>query len=151
LHITSSCEVLIHAGWDRARSIELHKRSRSHHGRENYFFGALPMLGFIRRLLLEFRDHNTLKSFYTSLIRLKLEWCSCWQSGTHAKTVYSICFAWFGLDINVLKKPDCFRTTNFILLIVLCWTTVFRTYLYTKPNDRNHNTIFFLSRIANKK
>jgi hypothetical protein len=24
------------------------------------------------------------------------------------------------LKLNVLKKPDCFRTTNFILLIVLC-------------------------------
>jgi hypothetical protein len=24
------------------------------------------------------------------------------------------------LNLNVIKKPDCFRTTNFILLIVLC-------------------------------
>jgi hypothetical protein len=27
-------------GWDCAQSDELHKRSRSHHGRENDFFGA---------------------------------------------------------------------------------------------------------------
>jgi hypothetical protein len=46
----------------------------------------------------------------------------------------------------VLKKPDCFRTTNFILLIVLCWTTVFRTYLYTKLNDRKKiTTQYFFS------
>jgi hypothetical protein len=49
--------------------------------------------------------------------------------------------------VNVLKNSDCFWTTNFILLIVLCWTTVFRTYLYTKPNDRkkSQHNIFSLS------
>jgi hypothetical protein len=35
------------------------------------------MLGFIRRLSLEFRDPYTLKSLYTSLIRPKLEYASC--------------------------------------------------------------------------
>jgi hypothetical protein len=35
------------------------------------------MLGFIRRLSFEFRDPYTLKSFYTSLVRSKLEYASC--------------------------------------------------------------------------
>jgi hypothetical protein len=35
------------------------------------------MLGFIRRLSLEFRDPYTLKSLYTSLVRPKLEYASC--------------------------------------------------------------------------
>jgi hypothetical protein len=38
------------------------------------------MLGFFRRLSLaslEFRDPYTLKSLYTSLVRLKLEYASC--------------------------------------------------------------------------
>jgi hypothetical protein len=34
---------------------------------------AFAMLGFIRRLSLEFRDPYTLKSLYTSLVRPKLE------------------------------------------------------------------------------
>jgi hypothetical protein len=34
-------------------------------------------LGFIRRLLFEFRDPYTLKSLYTSLVRPKLEYASC--------------------------------------------------------------------------
>jgi hypothetical protein len=38
---------------------------------------AFAMLGFIRRLLLEFRDPYTLKSLYTSLVRSKLEYASC--------------------------------------------------------------------------
>jgi hypothetical protein len=38
---------------------------------------AFAMLGFIRRLSLEFRDPYTLKSLYTSLVRLKLEYASC--------------------------------------------------------------------------
>jgi hypothetical protein len=35
------------------------------------------MLGLIRRLSSEFRDPYTLKSLYTSLVRLKLEYASC--------------------------------------------------------------------------
>jgi hypothetical protein len=38
---------------------------------------AFAMLGFIRRLPLEFRDPHTLKSLYTSLVRSKLEYASC--------------------------------------------------------------------------
>jgi hypothetical protein len=47
--------------WDRTRSSELHKRSWTHHGRENNFFGACERhcckglcgaIGFIRRLSL---------------------------------------------------------------------------------------------------
>jgi hypothetical protein len=38
---------------------------------------AFAMIGFIRRLSLEFRDPYTLKSFYTSLVRPKLEYASC--------------------------------------------------------------------------
>jgi hypothetical protein len=38
---------------------------------------AFSMLGFIRRLSLEFRDPYTLKSLYTSLVRQKLEYASC--------------------------------------------------------------------------
>jgi hypothetical protein len=38
--ITLSRGVLIHDGWDRARSGELHKRFQSHHGREHDFFGT---------------------------------------------------------------------------------------------------------------
>jgi hypothetical protein len=37
---------------------------------------AFAMLGFIRRLSLEFRDPYTLKSLYTSLVRPKLEYAS---------------------------------------------------------------------------
>jgi hypothetical protein len=37
---------------------------------------AFAMLGFIRRLSLEFRDPYTLKSLYTSLARPKLEYAS---------------------------------------------------------------------------
>jgi hypothetical protein len=68
---------------------------------------AFTMLGFIRRVLLEVRDPCTLKSLYTSLVRPKLEYVSCvWNSfydvrvdsGIRAKAVYSICFAWFGLN-----------------------------------------------------
>jgi hypothetical protein len=35
---------------------------------------AFAMLGFIRRLSFEFRDPNTLRSLYTSLVRPKLEY-----------------------------------------------------------------------------
>jgi hypothetical protein len=59
----------------------------------------------------------------------------------------------FVLQLNVLKKPDCFRTfrtTNFILLIVLCWTTVFRTYLYTKLNDRKKITTQYFFSLASR-
>jgi hypothetical protein len=64
---------------------------------------AFAILGFIRRLSLEYREPYTLKSLYTSLVRLKLcvepvLQCSCWQSGTRAEAIYSICFAWSGLD-----------------------------------------------------
>jgi hypothetical protein len=38
---------------------------------------AFAMLGFIRRLSLEFRDPYTLKSLYMSLVRPKLEYASC--------------------------------------------------------------------------
>jgi hypothetical protein len=38
---------------------------------------AFAMLGFIRRLSLEFRDSYTLKPLYTSLVRPKLENASC--------------------------------------------------------------------------
>jgi hypothetical protein len=42
---------------------------------------AFAMLGFIRRLSLEFRDPYTLKFLYTSLVRPKLEYASCvWNS-----------------------------------------------------------------------
>jgi hypothetical protein len=38
---------------------------------------AFAMLGFIRRLSLDFRDPHTLKSLFTSLVRPKLEYPSC--------------------------------------------------------------------------
>jgi hypothetical protein len=38
---------------------------------------AFAILGFIRRLSLEFKDPYTLKSSYTSLILPKLEYASC--------------------------------------------------------------------------
>jgi hypothetical protein len=38
---------------------------------------AFAMLGFIRRMLFEFRDPYTLRSLYTSLVRPKLEYASC--------------------------------------------------------------------------
>jgi hypothetical protein len=38
---------------------------------------AFAMLGFIRRLSLEFRDPYTLKFLYMSLVRPKLEYASC--------------------------------------------------------------------------
>jgi hypothetical protein len=38
---------------------------------------TFAILGFIRRLLLEFRDPYTLKSLYTSLVRPKLKYASC--------------------------------------------------------------------------
>jgi hypothetical protein len=38
---------------------------------------AFAMLGFIRRLALEFRDPFNLKSLYKSLVRLKLEYARC--------------------------------------------------------------------------
>jgi hypothetical protein len=49
-------------------------------------------------------------------------------------------------QLNVIKKPVCFRTTNFILLFDLCWTSIFRKYLYNKLNDRKKiiNKIFSL-------
>jgi hypothetical protein len=83
--ITSSCEVFVHAGWDRARSKELHKRFQSHHGRENDFSehadimvaNACAILEFIRRLSLEFRELYILKTLCTSLVRPKLEYANC--------------------------------------------------------------------------
>jgi hypothetical protein len=54
-------------------------------------------------------------------------------------------------QLNVLKSPNCFFwTTNFILLIVLCWTTVFRTYLYTKQNDRKKITTQYFFSLASQ-
>jgi hypothetical protein len=38
---------------------------------------VFAMLGFIRRLSLEFKDPYTLKSLYTSLVHPKLEYASC--------------------------------------------------------------------------
>jgi hypothetical protein len=38
---------------------------------------AFTMLGFIRRLSLEFKNPYTLKYPYTSLVRPKLEYASC--------------------------------------------------------------------------
>jgi hypothetical protein len=38
---------------------------------------ALAMLGFIRRLSLEFREPYTLKSLYTSVVGPKLEYANC--------------------------------------------------------------------------
>jgi hypothetical protein len=38
---------------------------------------AFAMLGFIRRLSFKFRDPYNLRSFYTSLVRPKLEYASC--------------------------------------------------------------------------
>jgi hypothetical protein len=38
---------------------------------------AFAMLGFIRRLSLEFRDPYTLKSLFTSLVRPKLDYKGC--------------------------------------------------------------------------
>jgi hypothetical protein len=41
---------------------------------------ALTMLGFVKRLLCEFKDPYTLKALYVSLVRLKLLYASCvWQ------------------------------------------------------------------------
>jgi hypothetical protein len=66
---------------------------------------AFTMLGFIRRISLEFRDPYTLKSLYTSLVRPKLEYASgVWNPFYDVRVdrveeaVYSICFAWFGWD-----------------------------------------------------
>jgi hypothetical protein len=38
---------------------------------------ALAMLGFVKRLLCEFRDPYTTETFYVSLVRPKLEYASC--------------------------------------------------------------------------
>jgi hypothetical protein len=38
---------------------------------------TFAMLRFIRRLLSEFKDPNTLKSLNASLVRAKLEYASC--------------------------------------------------------------------------
>jgi hypothetical protein len=71
------------AGWDRARSGELHKRSRSNHGMtflehmDVIVAKAFAMLEFIRRLSLDFRVSYTLKSLYTSLVRPKPENATC--------------------------------------------------------------------------
>jgi hypothetical protein len=47
---------------------------------------AFMMLGFIGKLLLEFRDPYTLKSLFRSLVRPILEYASCvWNS------FYDIC------------------------------------------------------------
>jgi hypothetical protein len=69
---------------------------------------AFAMLEFIRRLSLEFSISLYSKvslhvsgSSKTGTRKLRVEpvlWCSCWQSGTRAKAVYSKCFPWFGLD-----------------------------------------------------
>jgi hypothetical protein len=124
-------------GWDRARSSELHKQlgvimdekmTFSEHV-DVMIANAFAMLGFIRRLSLEFRYPFTLKSLCTSLVRPKLEyascvwnpfvlWCSCWQSGTRA--VCSICFAWFGLDIHAW-----FDTLTKRRLLVWCLISMF--------------------------
>jgi hypothetical protein len=63
------------------------------------------------------------------------------------KDINIVCFL-VNLIVNVIKKPDCFRTTNFILLIVLCWMTVFRLYLYTKLNDRKKITTQYFFSLA---
>jgi GH43 family beta-xylosidase len=41
------------------------------------FEKALAILGFVNRLLCEFRDPYTLKTLYVSLVRPKLEYASC--------------------------------------------------------------------------
>jgi hypothetical protein len=38
---------------------------------------TFAMLGFVRRLSLEFKDPYTLKSLYTSVVHPKLEYASC--------------------------------------------------------------------------
>jgi hypothetical protein len=45
---------------------------------------SMPMLGFIKLLSGEFRDPYTLKVFYVSLVRSKLEYTSCvWFHAVH--------------------------------------------------------------------
>jgi hypothetical protein len=73
--------VLIHDGWDRARSSDLgvimdEKMTFSEHV-DVMVAKAFAMLGFIRRFSLEFRDSYTLKSLCMSLVRPKLEYASC--------------------------------------------------------------------------
>jgi hypothetical protein len=57
---------------------------------------AFAMLGFIRRLSFEFRHPYTLKSHYTSLVCLKLEYASCvwsplYDVHTHSMTRLNAC------------------------------------------------------------
>jgi hypothetical protein len=53
---------------------------------------AFAMLGFIRRLLLEFRDPYTLKSLCTCLVRPKLEYASC------------LWYSFYDVDVDKVKR-----------------------------------------------
>jgi hypothetical protein len=68
---------------------------------------AFVMLGFIKRLSFELREPYTLKSLYTPLVRLKLEYVSCvWSPfyDLHVDKVESVqrqlydllCVVWIG-------------------------------------------------------
>jgi hypothetical protein len=69
---------------------------------------AFAMLGFIRRLSLEFRDPYTLKSLYTSLVRPKLDYAS---------------FVWnLFNDVRVERVDRLQRRFIQYALSALCWT-----------------------------
>jgi hypothetical protein len=58
---------------------------------------AFAMLGFIRKLSLEFRDPFTLRSLYTSLVRPKLEDASCvWSQFYDVRLSNMLCVVWVG-------------------------------------------------------
>jgi uncharacterized protein YkvS len=61
---------------------------------------AFAMLGFIRRLSLEFRDPYTLKSLYTSLVRPKLEYGSCVWNPYRGGLFDMLCVVWVGRTLG---------------------------------------------------
>jgi hypothetical protein len=70
---------------------------------------AFAMLGFIRRLSLEFRDPCTVKSLYTSLVRPKPEYASSvWSPfyNVHVDRVERVCVVWGWTDIHDLPPYE---------------------------------------------
>jgi hypothetical protein len=64
---------------------------------------VFAMLGFIRRLSLEFRDPYTLKPLYTSLVRPKLEYARCvWNPFYDVRWVGSTCMICHHMRIDTL-------------------------------------------------
>jgi hypothetical protein len=70
---------------------------------------AFAMLGFIRRLSLEFRDPCTVKSLYTSLVRPKPKYASSvWSSFYNFRVdrVERVCVVWGWTDIHDLPPYE---------------------------------------------